>query len=216
MLMFNNDSRNAVIVVHEIYGVNKHIQNICLQFSELQFDVYCPNLLGVDTSYGYDQEQEAYRNFTEYVGFKDATIQIKHLLQQIRPNYEFVLIIGYSVGATCAWLCCEDEYLCDGVIGYYGSRIRDHLDIQPKCPVLLFYSERETAFQAKELIAELETNRKITIFQLAGRHGWCDPYSTQYRKESALIAFQKMVEWFQIIRGGLDHEIVAKVRAAYL
>jgi dienelactone hydrolase len=49
----------AVIVLHEIYGINSHIRNVYQTLSEQQMDVICPNLLGRNQSFQYEQENEA-------------------------------------------------------------------------------------------------------------------------------------------------------------
>ncbi|MDI5811330.1 DUF535 family protein, partial [Salmonella enterica subsp. enterica serovar Anatum] len=41
-----------------------------------------------------------------------------------------------SVGATLAWLSAASG-LCDGVVCYYGSRIRQYLHLAPLCPTLV-------------------------------------------------------------------------------
>ncbi|SET52294.1 Dienelactone hydrolase family protein [Enterococcus malodoratus] len=39
-------SENAVIILHEIYGLNQFILDVCNQYSEKGYDVFCPDLLG--------------------------------------------------------------------------------------------------------------------------------------------------------------------------
>ncbi len=52
------------------------------------------------------------------IGFDNALQQIKQILYSIRPHYTKVYVLGYSIGATLAWLCSQTK-LCDLVVGFY-------------------------------------------------------------------------------------------------
>ncbi len=39
------NSIQAIIVLHEIYGVNEFIKDQCQKFMEAGFDVFCPNMI---------------------------------------------------------------------------------------------------------------------------------------------------------------------------
>ncbi len=47
---FRKNSTAALLVLHEIYGVNRHILDLCAGYHALGFDVYCPNLYGIPTT----------------------------------------------------------------------------------------------------------------------------------------------------------------------
>ena len=92
-------------------------------------------------------------------------------------------LIGYSIGATIAWLCSGEDIMCDGIIGYYGSRIRDYMSITPKCPVLLIFPTEEKSFNVKELVISLK-KWNVTVHILRGKHGFSDPCSKNYCTQS--------------------------------
>src|SRR6476660_2025552 len=100
MISIQKRSDTAIIVLHEIYGVNQHMQYICKLLSEYDFDVFCPNLLEQEMAFDYSEEEKAYHNFMEDVGFEDTLVKIKSLLLGIREKYKNVYLIGFSVGAT--------------------------------------------------------------------------------------------------------------------
>lgn len=195
--LVHRKSDTAIIVIHEIYGINQHMNSFCAFLSEHNFDVICPNLLGRDTPFDYSQEEIAYQNFMENVGFENALHKVKSVLSDIRNEYKRIYIVGFSVGATIAWLCSEEESV-DAVVGYYGSRIRDYVTILPKSPTLLFFPQEEKSFNVDELISVLE-KRKIKVFKFRGQHGFSDSYSSKYNKESAQKATNQMMLFFRNI-----------------
>jgi dienelactone hydrolase len=196
MISIQNDSDTAIIVVHEIYGINKHMDYVCESLSKYDFDVYCPHLFEQNKPFNYLQEEAAYLNFMENVGFANALATINQLLTKIKDEYKKIFIVGFSVGATVAWLCSEEQ-LVAGIIGYYGSRIRNHLETSPQCPALLFFPQEEKSFHVDELISALDRINNVEVHKFSGRHGFSDPYSPHYNEESAEKAFHQMMIFLQ-------------------
>ncbi|MGM0884575.1 MAG: dienelactone hydrolase family protein [Bacillota bacterium] len=194
MININKKSDTVIIVVHEIYGMNGHMNYFCESLSEHGFDVICPNLLERGTPFDYSQEEEAYRHFMENVGFTNASHKIKNILLDVIDKYQQVFIIGFSVGATIAWLCSETNRI-DGIVGYYGSRIRSYMGISPQCPTMLFFPQEEKTFHVDELISALD-KKNIETQKFKGQHGFSDPYSPNYNVDSAKKAFSEMVGFF--------------------
>ncbi|CAH0288533.1 dienelactone hydrolase family protein [Peribacillus sp. Bi134] len=194
MLHIQKKSDTVVIVIHEIYGLNQHMHGICESLSNNDFDVICPNLLDRETPFDYSQEAAAYRHFMENVGFTGALYKIKHILSDIKDVYQKIFILGFSAGATVAWLCSEEECV-DGIVGYYGSRIRNYADLAPQCPALLFFPLEEPSFNVDELILVLERTN-VEVHKFNGKHGFSDPYNSKYHAESAQAAVSKMMKFF--------------------
>lgn len=194
MINILTNSNKVIIVVHEIYGINQHMKSFCHTLSEKGYDVICPNLLKQGEPFTYSQEETAYQNFSENIGFTNATDKIKNIVLNSKETYEKVYIVGFSVGATIAWLCSEIDCL-DGIVGYYGSRIRNYLGITPICPTMLFFPEKEHSFNVDELILYLK-EKKVKIHKFNGQHGFSDPYSPRFNMNSEHEAFNRMVDFF--------------------
>lgn len=183
MLIFKSGSQSAIIVLHEIYGINEHISGVCNAYFSKGYDIYCPNFLGIGKPFPYSQQEEAYTHFKQSIGFKHSD-QINTLIQQIRPFYKKVILLGFSIGATMAWICGE-KGLCDRIICYYGSRIRDYLNITPKCSTLLLFASQEKSFDFQNIEYAFENKKNITFAILSGTHGFCDPFSLSFHPQSA-------------------------------
>jgi dienelactone hydrolase len=194
MLNYIHHADTIIIVLHEIYGVNQHIIDICEEFSKCGMDVIAPNLLKDKESFRYDQEAIAYQHFMNNIGFERAFTQVKEVLRDVGSKYQNIYVLGYSVGATLAWLCSETG-LCDLVIGFYGSRIRDYLAIEPQCPALLFFPAEEKSFDVEDLISHLNGFDAIQIEKLSGKHGFADPFSRNYHKKSSMKAWLEIVSF---------------------
>ncbi|OAB40394.1 dienelactone hydrolase family protein [Paenibacillus antarcticus] len=165
--------RSLVIILHEIYGVNNHIQLFSEMIMNQGFDVLVPDLIHRD-SFSYDQEETAYEYFMNEIGFESSLREVKEVVEVNKEKYDQIFIIGFSVGATIAWMC--SEYEVEGIIGYYGSRIRNYKDIEPKCPVLLFFANNERSFNVLDLEQELKLKKNTLIKIIEAEHGYMNPF----------------------------------------
>ena len=190
------DSRKstAIILLHEIYGINEHISDMRRKFAGLGFDVYCMDFFD-GRVYDYEESEAAYLYFIEKVGFKKASYKVLDMLEIIRCKYQNVFVVGYSIGATIAWLCSEEYELIDGIVCYYGSRIRDYLDIVPKVETQLFFPEKEASFDIDDLIEKLSSKAKVNTMKFEGLHGFSDKYSLNYNKESKEMSEKLLIEF---------------------
>ena len=78
--------KKAIVLLHEIYGVNAHIQHYANEFNALGYDVYCPNFLQLEQPFTYEEEQQAYAYFMNEVGFEQGFAQVQSLLLELKDT----------------------------------------------------------------------------------------------------------------------------------
>lgn len=188
---------DAVIVLHEIYGLNSFISDVKNSLEQMGFAVFCPNMLG-RKAFAYADSKEAYSFFKENVGF-GVSKNVSELVTELNARYDRVYVLGFSAGATVAWLCGENPD-CAGIICCYGSRIRDFTEIEPACPNLLIFAE-EDSFSADALTAALENKPHTVIHKISARHGFLDKYGENY-DENAAVQAKKYIDDF-LSQGGI-------------
>ena len=177
LIKYIHKSDVAIVVLHEIYGINSFIEDVCQKYYKYGYDVFCPELLGEKRVFPYSKVQEAYDFFINNVGF-DIYKKVEKLINDLKSEYKYVFVAGYSVGATIAWRCSEDSF-CDGIICCYGSRIRDYMDVIPKCPTLLVFAKHDS-FDVDSISCQLSRKQNIQIEILDANHGFIDRYSNNY------------------------------------
>ncbi|MGE4213816.1 MAG: dienelactone hydrolase family protein [Anaerotignaceae bacterium] len=196
MDIYKNGSSVAIIILHEIYGINQHIKYICDYYATQKYDVYCPNLFDANVSFKYTESEVAYSNFKENVGFH-AFHNINELIHELKNQYRKIFLIGFSVGATIAWRCSEHGK-CDGVVGYYGSRIRNYTSVMPSCPTLLLFASQDS-FDVNDVIDKLIKKENVSAQTLDGNHGFADKYGGNYNENSKIKAFEMAKTFIQSI-----------------
>lgn len=180
----SSNNRKALIVLHEIYGINRFIEDICIEYHALGFDIFCPDMLN-GNSFEYSEASLAYEYFAKRIGF-DYYRKIERLLERLKGTYGKVFIMGFSVGATLAWRCSQNAK-CDGVICCYGSRIRDYLYLQPNCPTLLIFAEKDS-FNVDDISEKILEKHNVELHKFRASHGFMDQYSHCFNKEEAQAA----------------------------
>jgi dienelactone hydrolase len=91
-------------------------------------------------------------------------------------------IVGFSAGATAAWLYAAQPQVhpdSRGVL-FYGSRIRYFRKLTPRFPLQLVFAAREAAFDPATLAAELSRPNVQTEIVPATDHGFMNPHSPAY------------------------------------
>lgn len=197
MLHIKCNSDTAIVVLHEIYGINQHIKGICETLAKENVDVFCPNLLLPGQTFSLSEEAAAYCNFKQNIGFSAAQQHVENLLPEILKDYKYRFIVGYSIGATLAWLCSQRQGFYHGVVGFYGSRIRDYTEVIPKCPVLLFLPEKEQSFDINSLIPILSAKAETRILQVDAEHGFANPWSDKYCSMVSDRTIREAIEFIQ-------------------
>lgn len=175
---------NAIVILHEIYGVNQFVKELHLKFTEYGYDVFCPNMIDRD-SFSYEESKEAYNFFMNNVGF-EVYKEISDFVNQLKDKYYNVFIIGFSAGATIAWRCSENS-LCSGIVACYGSRIRDYTEINPSCPTLLLFA-KEDSFDVHTVVCQLHDKQNLSILEFDAEHGFLDPHSKHYNDKQSKCA----------------------------
>lgn len=82
MIKIINNYQNAIIILHEIYGVNRFIEDICSDYHTQGFDVYCPDMLQ-GNCFPYSKVSWAYDYFINRKGF-DFYKEIEQLLSMLK------------------------------------------------------------------------------------------------------------------------------------
>ena len=84
------DCDKAIVLLHEIYGINAHIQRSAATWRSRGFDAYTPALFPHSAPFAYEQQEQAWRHFSDNVGFDTAAIV--SLLAELRGKYGTLIL----------------------------------------------------------------------------------------------------------------------------
>ena len=191
----------GLLLVQEIFGVNKHIRETADLFAEAGFVVLAPDVfwrVQPHLELGYTPEdvkqamQIAQKNDKEQM-LNDMGSALKTL--RARPEFGGkVGVVGYCLGGSMAYRLATHD-LVDRAVGYYGGAIEQSLDEAKNlhCPLMLHFGEKDghiTMPTVDKIRHALSDKGHVEIFVYDGAdHGFnCDQRGS-YDRKSTMLAF---------------------------
>ncbi len=200
----------GVVLIQEIFGVNKVMRDLADGFARQGHVVLCPDLFwrqepGIQITDQTDAEwQKAfslYKGFNEAKGVDDLKSTLAHL-RQLPACTGKVGSVGYCLGGKLAYLMATRSD-ADCSVGYYGVAIDAALDEAEaiKKPLMLHIAEKDQfcppEAQAKVKSA-LKGNAHVTIHSYPGMdHAFARVGGQHYDKTAADTANQRTADFFK-------------------
>lgn len=122
-------------------------------------------------------EEKAYDYFTQNVGLEKYTQQVEETLRGIE---EQTLCVGFSVGASALWVSSQNCPSHIKGICFYGSQIRHHLHVNPKCKLICYFPKEEIHFSVDEVIPKIAQKKNVACKKTDYLHGFMNRYSNNF------------------------------------
>jgi carboxymethylenebutenolidase len=201
---------SGVVLIQEIFGVNKVMRNLADGFARQGYVVLCPDLFwrqepGIQitdqTEAEWQKAFSLYKGFDEAKGVDDLKSTLAHL-RKLPACTGKVGSVGYCLGGKLAYLMATRSD-ADCSVGYYGVAIEAALDeaTSIKKPLMLHIAEKDQfcPLDAQTKIKDaLKGNPNVTIHSYPGMdHAFARVGGQHYDKKSAEFANQRTAEFFK-------------------
>ncbi len=200
----------AIVVIQEIFGVNKVMRDICDGLASQGFIAICPDLFwriepGIDITDQSEAEWkrafELFNAFDVDAGVNDiaATIAAARALPGVAGK---VGAVGYCLGGLLAFLTATRTD-ADACISYYGVGIEKHVGEADKLarPLLMHIAEKDQFVppEAQQVIlGALKDHPQIQIHLYAGRdHAFAREGGAHYDATDAAKANGRSLTFFK-------------------
>lgn len=200
----------GIVLLQEIFGVNKVMRDIADGYAEKGFTVICPDLFwrqqpGIQltdkTEAEWARAFELYQGLDEARAVEDAAAAMNFLRQHPACTGK-VGATGYCLGGKLTYLIAV-RFAPDASAGYYGVGIEKALDeaANLRTPLILHIAGKDQfcppEAQAK-IHAALDSHPLITIYDYAGQdHAFARVGGEHYNAEAAQLANQRTLAFFQ-------------------
>jgi carboxymethylenebutenolidase len=194
------DAKRALVVVQEIFGVNRHMRRICDDFAKAGYAVIAPALFdrterGVEL--GYTPADVA--RGRDLRGTVDAGKTVLDILAAAAalPKAAKRGIVGYCWGGTVAWHGATRTSAFAAACGWYGGGIAAAKDETPNCPVQLHFGETDASIPLAdvEAIRKAQPGVEIFVYQGAGHGFGCEERGSYVEKDAA-VAQERTLAFF--------------------
>jgi carboxymethylenebutenolidase len=196
----------GIVVLQEIFGVNKHMRSVADWYAAHGFVALCPDLFwrmerGVELSDITDHEKaiEFYLRLDEAKAVEDSAAAVEFLRQYSGCNGP-VGAVGFCLGGNLAYLLSV-RFKPDAAVGYYGVSIEKSLNeaTNLKSPLMLHIAGDDSYCppEAQQAISQtLSDNPLVTIHHYPGReHAFGRPGGEHYHPADAELANLRSLEF---------------------
>lgn len=182
----------SVIVLQEIFGVNRHIRWVTEQISAHGYAAYAPcvfDRVGGNVELDYDAAGiAAGRERVATLGFEQSLRDVA-ATARVAEAHGPVGSVGFCWGGTLAWLCATRLGLPS--VSYYGARTRAYLDEAPRAPLLLHFGGKDASIPP-DFIDELrQKHPDLPVHVYPAGHGFNCNERADFHAESAAIAWRR-------------------------
>jgi carboxymethylenebutenolidase len=208
----------TVLVVQEIFGVHKHIQDLCRRLAKLGYFAIAPELYARQ---GDVSNLENFQDILKIVSkvpdaqvMSDLDAAAAYAKGTGKADTAKLAVTGFCWGGRIVWLySAHNPNLKAGAAWYGGLVARGPADdLHPKnpidlvnalkAPVIGLYGAADTGIPVasveKMRAALKEANKPSEIVLYPDTpHGFNADYRPSYRKEQAEDAWKKMLDWFK-------------------
>jgi len=201
----------GVVLIHEIFGLNKSMRATADSFAEAGFLTICPNLtwrqgnaeeLEPGTEQALEEGRRRMAELTDDQMLDDIKAAVLHLREMEECNGR-VATVGYCMGGRLAWLMgCRGDTQAN--VAYYGTRIEQHLQesIKLSRPFMMHIGEKdpfipaETRERIRERLCPV-AGMSIHTYPEVG-HGFARPGTTGAEAQAAELANQRTVDFLNL------------------
>jgi carboxymethylenebutenolidase len=192
--------RGALVVVQEIFGVNSHVRAVADGFAADGYLAIAPALFdrvqrGADLGYG-EADIERGVGLKAAVGNEAPLLDIAAAMARGRGAGK-VGVIGYCWGGLLSWLAaCSLDGLAAS-IAYYGGGVPHHAALQPRCPVLAHFGDRDSHIPLETVEAFRAAQPGVTIWLYPALHGFNCEQRASYDAACAALARQRTLAFLR-------------------
>lgn len=191
-------SRGGIVVIQEVFGVNRHIRRLCDDFAAQGYTAVAPALFdrlepGIELD--YDEVSLARgRELRTALGWQQPVKDVAAAVAKLAERGK-VGTVGYCWGASVTWLSATRlDVAC--AVCYYGAQIVDFCEEQPRCPVLLHFGERDSLIPLENVERIRQVHPTLPLHLYPAGHGFNCDVRGDFHAESAQLAGERTLAFF--------------------
>ena len=191
--------RGGIVVVQEIFGVNRHIRSVLERFAAHGFVAIAPCLfdhIAPGLELDYDEAGIARgRELVAGVGFDRAVQDVEAAAKSLLDSVEKVGVVGYCWGGTVAFLA--NARLGLPAVSYYGGRTVPFLHERSQVPLMLHFGEHDPLIPPEHVEAHRQALAGAIIHVYDAGHGFNCDARADYNESASQAALQRTLRFFE-------------------
>ncbi|MAA65627.1 MAG: carboxymethylenebutenolidase [Alteromonadaceae bacterium] len=199
----------GIVLIQEIFGVNRHIRSVAEQYAQDGYVVLAPDVFwrqepGVELAYDGEDMDKA-RKLVQQIDFSTAVDDLACATQTLRhqPQCEGeVAAIGYCMGGILAYLAALGAGV-DRAASFYPGGIANHLDkaAELKVPVQFHFAGNDshiTGAHVEQTRAAFSDRDDVAVFVYDGaEHGFNCWARNSYQRHAAALSHGRVLSFLE-------------------
>ncbi|HSW88037.1 MAG TPA: dienelactone hydrolase family protein [Candidatus Saccharimonadales bacterium] len=214
----------AIILIHEIWGLNNHIKDIANRFMQQGYAVLVPDLLA-DTNISEKVSAEVFEIFKNPEKRDEVQTKMREVfapvhspefatetiaklqacftyLQQKETIGDNISVVGFCFGGTYAYALAAEQPQLKAAVPFYGHAPSSEKIQMIACPVLAFYGGQDAELSSKlpelnETMALFHKKFQAVEYPDVAHAFFNDTNPDRYNKAAADDAWQRMLEFLK-------------------
>jgi carboxymethylenebutenolidase len=193
--------KGGLVVIQEIFGVNRHIRSVCDRFAGEGYVAVAPALFdrterGFESGYSPDEVANA-RKFVANPDWAAMLRDVQAAMTDVK-SVGPVGIVGFCMGGTVVFLSATRLDGFSAAVCYYGGRIAAFADEKPRCPTQMHFGDQDQSIPMSdvETIKQKRADCEIHVYPGAGHGFHCDERAS-FHEPSAKVAWQRTLAFLQ-------------------
>jgi carboxymethylenebutenolidase len=219
------NNRAGVILIHEVWGLNKNIRNLTDRLAAEGYLVLAPDLISqtgitekIDQSIlaeaanpaTRDEAQKKMRAImspirSEEFG-RETVERLKICFNYLKQEYGLkkIAVMGFCFGGTYSYSLAANEPDIAASVPFYGHAPENEEELAKiSCPIMAFYGEKDTALvqdlpRLQMSMKKFNKDFRSKVYPNTGHAFMNDTNPTTYNKEAADDAWKEALQFLKI------------------
>lgn len=195
----NGKPRGGIVVLQEIFGVNRHVRKVADEFALAGYLVIAPALFDrvapdVELGYGPDDIKRG-MDIRGKTKFEDTLADIEAAVAAA-TEAGAVGIVGYCWGGTLAYAAATHLQGIAAAVCYYGSGIANMRRETLMAPTQFHFGERDKSIPPADIEKIREAHPDSAFYIYPADHGFSCSERPSFDAQSAELAQSRTLEFF--------------------
>ncbi len=181
----------AIVLLHEIFGLNAHIREVSDGYAARGFAVIAPALFdrarrGSALGYGA-ADVETGRRLRAAIAWQDTLRDVQAAIDAAAADGP-VAVIGYCWGGSLAFLAATRLTGLACAVSYYGAQTVPFAQERIRVPVLMHFGELDPRISAADRETIRRHNQQVEMHLFPADHGFNCDHRAEFHAPSAEAA----------------------------
>ncbi len=205
-----------VLVIHEIFGVHEHIQDICRRFAKLGYVAIAPDLFvrqgNVSKLSSIAEIRPVVDKVPDAQVISDLDATLDWAIKSAKANTNQLGVTGFCWGGRMTWVYAAHNPRLKAGVAWYGPLAGNTTELKPtypidiastlKVPILGLYGGKDTGItldtvqQMRDRLKSSSSQSQIIVYPNAP-HAFFADYRPSYRETEAKDGWKRLQTWFK-------------------